>query len=175
MHQNMCYMKLLMCHQSHDTDCLSLTMSQRWQWTVCDLPPRPSGWPSVQHTLSDRRRRSPHYSLKTHKCSDSGLFHRDNKKKCLDFLWLFLKYIAYIYSFMSWTLNSLCFYILYPLFLLYPLYNFCLEKCYMKNVCLKYQTKNTHYALLLYYCIITDAFVWAQHFNSDGRSIQIHN
>lgn len=44
----------------------SLTMSQRWPWTGGGLPPRLSGWPSAQHTPSDRRRRSPRYSLSRH-------------------------------------------------------------------------------------------------------------
>lgn len=56
------FIRIQMCHQF----IASLTMSQRLPWTVCVLGPQPSGWPSAQRTLSDRRRRSPHYSLKAH-------------------------------------------------------------------------------------------------------------
>lgn len=42
---------------------LLITRSQRWQWSAGVPLPPPSGWPSAQHTLSGRRRRSQHYNL----------------------------------------------------------------------------------------------------------------
>lgn len=105
-----------------------VTMSQRWQWSACVPPPRPSGWPSAQHTLSDRRRRSPRYSLKVHKYLDSWLFyaHWTHFRRCT--LW-----VVHLFS---------CFYHLYlcSFFLSsWTTLYFCFEKCCLYKVCLNYQ------------------------------------